>query len=73
MPELDRVAAAVGKSPAQAQVTVATLQAAFLIKGKTYSFDATARIIFNALKHPKSNDPDVLYAADWLKSLKSAR
>ena len=73
MPVLDRTATALRTSPAQAQVTVAALQAAFETNGKTYSFDTTARIVFDALKHPESNDPDVLYAADWLKSLKSAR
>jgi len=59
-------------SPAQAQVTVAALQAAFEIEGKTYSFDATAKIIFNVLKHPESNDPDVCFASEWMKSLPSS-
>ena len=72
MPELDRAAAALRMSPAQAQVTVAALQAAFDTNGKTYTFDATAKIIFDALKHPESNDPSVRYAAEWLKSLRSA-
>jgi len=73
MPELDRAAAALRMSPAQAQVTVAALQSAFGTNGKTHSFDATARIIFDALKYPESKDPDVLYAAEWLRAPKSGR
>ena len=68
MPELDRAAAVLHISPAQAQVTVAALQAAFNTNGKTHSFDATAKIIFETLKHPDSNDPDVLYATEWLRA-----
>jgi len=55
----------------QADVTIVALQAAFEINGKAYSFDKTAKIAARAIKNPDTNDPDVRYAADWLKSLKS--
>ena len=62
-----------GVSPAHAQATIAALQAAFEITGKSHSFDKTAKIVFEAIKRPDTDDPDVCYAADWLKSLKSTR
>jgi hypothetical protein len=66
--QLDRVASVLHKSPAQAQVTVKALQASFKAKGKNYSFDETSRLIVGAFKYPESSDPDLRYAAEWLKA-----
>ena len=70
---LDRAAVALNMSIARADVTISSLQASFEINGKMYSYDETAKIVVEAIKRPNSDDPDVRYAAEWLKSLKSAR
>ena len=69
---LDRAAIALHMSIPRADVTIAALRAAFETDGKTYSYDKTANIVVEAIKHPDKDDPDVRYAAEWLRSQKPA-
>ena len=70
---LDYAAKALGMPLERAMVTIEALRAAFETNGKEFSWNKTARIAARAAKKPASDDPDVIYAAEWLKSLKSAR
>jgi hypothetical protein len=70
MPILDTAAVALEMPIGQAHVTIAALQAAFELNGKRYDFNKVARIVIDALKHRKVDDPDVRYAAEWLKPTK---
>jgi hypothetical protein len=70
---LDRAAVALNMSITRANMTIAALRGAFEINGKKYSYDGTAKMVIEAIKRPDSGDPDVRYAANWLKAKKSAR
>jgi len=70
---LDSAAKALNMALERAMVTVEALRASFEISGKKFSFNETARIAVKAVKRLDLDDPDVRYAAEWLKSLKSTR
>ncbi len=66
---LDRVAIALNMSMKEAHSTITELKAAFELNGHYYTFDQTAKLIYNAAKHRDLNNPDVRFATEWLKSV----
>ncbi len=65
---LESAARALNMPATRAQGIVSALQAMFLLYGRDLSFDNTTKIVLNAVKRRRLDDPDVRFAADWLKT-----
>ena len=66
---MDTAATALRMAPDEAHAKIGALQTAFELSGNPHSFDETVRIVINALKRRKPDDPDVCYALEWLRSI----